>query len=181
MPTTTQEEQWKAIQRDAKTAKLSPGEYLKRNPSRYEDYVQGGAKTSPLTNNPANRVISEQAQADAKAQGISEAAALVDLFGRDAEGRERYDQWRSERDKRLNPKVHGGGTGGATGPLSPAEMVTLQAMARELGTDLTLDELAGAGWVNARQLMADIADGTLASDTDDDGAESYGEIVRFTD
>lgn len=93
-----------------------------------------------------------------------------------------YDKYKTEVRKRLPNAPKGANGGGAdapaTGPLSPAELVALQAMARELGTDLTLDELAGAGWVNARALMADLKDGTLASDDD---SEVYGEIVSFTD
>lgn len=178
MPNKTQDNQWKSILKDATAAGISPGEYMRRNPSRYESYVQAGAKTSPLTNNPAQRVISEEAQETAKSKGISEAAALVDLFGRDAEGRDRYDQWRSERDKRLSPKIGGGGADTpAKGPLTTAEMLKLQQDAKALGTDLTLAELAGAGWVNARQLMADLHDGTLLDDDDHD----FGEPVRFTD
>lgn len=67
----------------------------------------------------------------------------------------------------------------ATQPQSPVEMLKLQTNAKQLGVDFTLDEIAGAGWVNARALMQDHNDGTLLDDVDD--SESYGEIVRFTD
>ena len=179
MPSKNQEQLWKAIQRDATAAGITPGAFLAQNPERYTAYQQAGAKTSPLHNNPNHRVINEEARETAKTKGISEAAALVDLFGRDQEGRARYDQWRAERDKLLNPKVGGGVDGGAIGPLTTAEMLKLQADAKALGTELTLGELARAGWVNARALMADIADGTLVDDVDDH--EFYGEPVRFTD
>ena len=180
MANTNQEQLWKAIQRDAKAAKLTDGEYLSKNPERYAAYQQAAAKQSPLHNNAAQRAISEEARETAKSRGISEAAALVDIFGRDQEGRARYDQWRAERDKRLSPKSYGGGAdGGGVGPLSIAEKLALQAQALRLGYTLTIADIEDSGFVASRALMADLSN--EASDMSDADSESYGEIVRFSD
>jgi len=184
MPTKTQDNLWKNIERDAKTAGVSPATYLTQHPDRYVAWKDASpqAPQNPYHANPAARVVEELVADMLTAHpGMSKGAAYAAVLGHGGDPA-LYENYQAERGKRLPnaPKqTNGGGQDGpAKGPLTPAELVALQAMARELGTDLTLDELAGAGWVNARALMADIADGTL---TDDDDAEAYGEIVRFTD
>ncbi len=186
MSNTKQTELWAAIQRDAKAAKLSDVDFLQNNPGRYESYVQMGAKPSPLHDNPNQRAVSALAHDLAKRNGISEAEALVTIFSRDQAGKERYESWSKERDQRLNPKAHGGGIDGPKkGPLDTTEMLQLQREARRLGYDLSIADIEGSGWVNARQLIADLAEevADYADDGDDskEASESYGAIVRFTD
>ncbi len=180
MPNTKQTQLWQRIERDATAAGQSPGEYMRRNPERYVAYQDAAAKSSPLHNNPAARQVEERvAEKVAAGMGKGEAYAAVLGHGGDPA---LYDRYKAEVGKRLPnaPKGANGGTDSPKkGPLAPDEMVELQRQAKAVGVDLTLDEIARSGWVNARQLLSDLNDGTLMGD--DDSEESFGESVRFTD
>lgn len=152
--------------------------------ARYETYKNANAKQSPLHDNPNQRAISALAHDLAKRNGISEAEALVSIFSRDQEGRERYESWAKERQQRLNPQAYGGAAGATTDPLSTTEMLKLQREAARLGYSLSIANIADSGWVAARQLMQDLAEEAndySDGDANNEASESYGAIVRFTD
>ena len=116
---------------------------------------------------------------------MSKGAAYAAVLGGNSDP-DLYANYKAEIGKRLpgaSNKAHGGAGGAKTGQLSPDEMLDLQRQAKAVGgVDLTLDEIARAGWVDARQLMQDLAE--EANDYADDGDgdnETYGEIVRFSD
>lgn len=169
---TNQDAVWREIQTIAKRQGIPEATVMQQRPELYQRYKDAG---KPPTNAvardaAADKAISAEAQKLAAAKGISEADALVEMFSRTAEGRDRYARLRA-------PKAHGAADTGPK-PLTPAEMVELSSLARRLDYDLPISQIAGLGAGFARDLWSN-----LQSEFDDMSSHTEGDddTIQFAE
>lgn len=146
----TQAELWNRIEADAKRENLSPGEYLSRNPARYEAYAKAGRPDTPQAN-PANDKVLAQAKALAKERGITQDEAMLALFGKDADAKAAYAKYRGEIEAKRNTKAKTGPQ-----PLDGGDMAELQRLARLCDYEISLADIADLGAGVARGLLEDL-------------------------